>query len=81
MKAQVVQKEGVEEVPATIIAQSIAKIADATKALYNAGLNEKAILLLISSASGVSKTDVKFVLSAMYHLKATYLTPKKDASK
>lgn len=77
MKVQVVQKEGVEEVPATIIAHSIAKIADATKALYNAGLNEKAILMLISHASGVNKTDVKCILSAMYHLKATYLTPKK----
>ena len=76
-KVEVAQKEGEAEVPAKIIAQSIAKIADATKALYNAGLNEKAVLLLISSASGLSKTDVKCVLGAMYHLKATYLTPPK----
>jgi cation transport regulator ChaC len=72
-KVTVAQQEGAEEVPAKIIAQAIVKIADATKSLYASGLNEKAIVLLISESSGVARRDVKYVLSHMMYLKETYL--------
>lgn len=64
---------------AETIAQAIVKVADATQAIYKSGLNEKALILLISEASGVCKRDVKYVLSNMFHLKATYLQPKVKA--
>jgi Ser/Thr protein kinase RdoA (MazF antagonist) len=76
-KVTVVQKQGEEEVPAAIIAQSIRKIANATEAIYRSGLNEKAIILLISEASGVGRREVKFVLYNMLHLKSEYLAPHK----
>jgi hypothetical protein len=75
--AHIVQAENQEAVPAKIIAQSIVKIADAAKAMYSSGLNEKAIVLLLSTASGVCKRDVQCVIAAMYHLKSTYLVQPK----
>lgn len=77
LKSKVEVIQGSEEVTAKVLAQSIVKIADATKALYAAGLLEKTIILLISEASGVGKRDVGYVLSALYHLKSTYLAPAK----
>lgn len=65
---------------ANAIAQAITRIADATQAIYRSGLNEKAIIMLIAESSGVSRTNVKYVLSHMAALKATYLVqPKKVA--
>jgi hypothetical protein len=76
-KAVVVQKEGEREVPAQIIAQSIVRIADAAKVMFNSGLNEKAIVLLISDSSGVGRRDVALVLNHIYYLKTTYLVQPK----
>jgi hypothetical protein len=63
-------------VPAEILAESIRKIGDATRRLDASGLNDKAITLLLSSLSGVSKTDVGNVLWALRNLEASYLKKK-----
>lgn len=77
IKAVIIQKEGLEPVPTKLIAQSISKIAEATKQMYASGLTEKAIVLLISEASGVGKREVQLVLSNMYYLDKKYLVQPK----
>ena len=51
------------------IAEQIDAISDAMRKIREGKLNERALLLLISDASGVSKTDVDKVLIGMEGLK------------
>ena len=73
MKTKVVQKEGVEQVPAEVVAQAIKSIADSIQQMDKSGLSEKAIVLLIKDASGESMTSVKNVLWGVRNLKRLYL--------
>lgn len=57
---------------ANAIAAELEKVADGMKALKNSRLTDKAILLLISHASGVPQRTVADVLDAAANLK-TYL--------
>ena len=65
-----------EPVPTEIIAQSIADIAAGMKKIEGGRLNRRALLLLISSASGVGKTEVEKVLNTMECLEFLYLKKK-----
>lgn len=76
-KVTVVQKQGVEPVPAEIIAQSIVKIAEGWGKMQHSGLTLKAMYLLISNASGESQRTVQNVLYGIDHLKQLYLLPAK----
>jgi hypothetical protein len=79
MSIKVIQKEGEPEVPEEVIAQSIAKLADGWDRMNRSGLSWKAIVLLLSSSSGVCKRDVEYVLHAMNRLRTEYLLqPKKE---
>lgn len=66
-----------EEIPTEIIAQSIKDISDGMEKIRTGRLNDKAIVLLLHHASGVSQTDVRKVLIAMNCLADLYLNEKK----
>ena len=72
----IVKQDEQEPVPVVVMAQAIRDIAEGTKKLFNSGLNERALVLLISHSSGVGQTPVKAVLRALRELEATYCTPK-----
>lgn len=58
-----------------IIADQIAAISEGITKLREGRLNKKAILLLISHASGIGQRDVERVLDALADLEAAYLKP------
>jgi hypothetical protein len=62
-----------EELATDKIAQAVIDIADAVKKLRGGRLNDKAILLLISHASGQSQSAVRAVLDGMEGMKTYYL--------
>lgn len=76
MNKQIVVKQGEPPIPMQIIASSIKTIADSFEKMQRSGLTQKAILILISHASGVSQTDVRHVLDGISQLKSLYLTKK-----
>jgi 2-phospho-L-lactate guanylyltransferase (CobY/MobA/RfbA family) len=55
-----------------MLSTSICKLSDAANELLNSGLNEKAILVLLSDYTKISKKTVKKVLDAMGQLRAEY---------
>jgi hypothetical protein len=59
------------------IADEVAAISEAVKRLRAGKLNDKALLLLISHASGQSQSTVRAVLDGMEGMRAYYL--KKNA--
>jgi hypothetical protein len=65
----------VEELPMGEIADGVAKITEAVEKLHAGKLNERALLLLISQASGQPLKVVRAVLDGMEGLKALYLKP------
>lgn len=70
-------KEEVPVMTAEVLAKAIAQIAAATKAMYRAGLTEKTLIMLVAEASGVSRTNVKYVLGNMYNLDKAFLVQPK----
>lgn len=79
-KVAVVQRQGVEPVPAEVIAQSIRNISDGFDRMARSGLTWKAIYLLVANASGESQTTVKAVMFGLQELKRLYLNPPKSKS-
>lgn len=75
-KISVVQRTGGEEVPAEVIAQSIADIAAAMKILSSTRLKRDAIVTLIHARSKVGKRDIELVLNNLEYLEAVWLKPK-----
>lgn len=55
------------------IADAVGAISDAVKRLRAGKLNEKALVLLISHASGQSQSAVRAVLEGMEGMRAYYL--------
>lgn len=74
-KVQVVQNPE-NEIPAKILAESIVKISEFTKALRSAGLKDRALILLINDISGVPMSNIRAVLCALEDLSATYVSKK-----
>ena len=72
-KQVVVTQDEQEPIPAEIIAASIVKIADGFERIKKSGLTQRAILLLISSASKVPVTHVRSVLEGIDQLKTLYI--------
>lgn len=56
------------------LAEAIIGIAKASDKLFKSGLNRKAVLILLSNSSGVSKRDCGYVLSHLALLEKTYCT-------
>ena len=67
-----------EELATDKIAEAVIDIAEAVKKLRAGKLNDKALLLLIAHASGVSQREVRAVMDGMEGMKAYYL--KKNAA-
>lgn len=63
----------VDPEPFEVIADSIIKIADTFDRIKNGPLQMKTIILLISSVSGVNRTEVELVLNAAANLKKHYI--------
>ena len=64
-------------VPGEVLASAIEAIASGVDSLFNSGLSERAILLLISDASKHPKTTVQEVLTGIQNLRKFYLKEKK----
>lgn len=73
-KVIVTQKPGAE-VPTEIIASSIKNISDGVRKIQGGRLNRKALLILLSHASGCSQKDCDAVVNAMGRLENIYLNP------
>lgn len=69
--------EGVEPIPAEIIAVSLEKIATGFDRLKQSGLTQKALVLLIAAASGETQTTVRNVLYGIDNFRKLYLVPKR----
>lgn len=74
-KTKIVQ-DSEAPVAAEVLAKSIQQIGDAVRKLDAAQLNERAIVLLLSQASGVGKTETQNVLWALRNLETVYLKKK-----
>ena len=61
---------------AEVIADDIARIAEGVRKLRAGRLNDRALLLLLSHASGVGQTTCKLVFDALATLDKKYLKPK-----
>lgn len=62
-----------EEVPANLIADAIARIADAMQALNASRLSRRAIVTLVHDHSGVARRDIELVINNLVALKETWL--------
>lgn len=61
--------------PVRDIGEEVAKIADAMARINSGKLARRAIILLVSDASGVGKRDVEYVLNGLSNLRRFYLKP------
>lgn len=76
-KVSVAQKEGEPEIPAEVIAQDIAAIAEGMRKMRGGRLNDRAIVTLIYHAcNGVSRRDIVQVLDCVGDLDRLYLKKK-----
>lgn len=62
-----------EEIPVEVLATHIAKLADVGKQLSESRLSRRAILLLLSDATGIGKKEIGQVIDAIPDLKKRYL--------
>lgn len=60
-----------------VLAEQIQAISRAMQKLISGPLNERALLLILSDASGLGRIQVKRLLVAMADLEKTYLKPAK----
>lgn len=56
------------------LAQAIVATSQAVEKLTKSGLNRKAILILLSSSSGIGKRDCEYVLNHLQLLRKNYCT-------
>ena len=61
------------------IAESIRRIQDGTQKLLKAGLNRRALLVLLKDSSGISMADIAKVLDSLGTLAATYTDARRKA--
>lgn len=62
----------VTPVPQAVLAASIVKMGHSLEALLNSGLNEHAIVVLVSAETHVSRRDIKLVLDCLRDLRRLY---------
>lgn len=55
-----------------VLAKEICKLSDNTSKLLQSGLNQKAIIVLLRDATGLSKTKINLVLNALGQLRTDY---------
>lgn len=67
-----VVNDPIEPVPDTLLAQSIVKMSDSLERLIKSGLNEHAILVLVSAETHISRRDVKLILDCLRDLRRLY---------
>lgn len=72
-KVIITQKSGEPPVTEEILAQSIKKIADSFDKIARSGLSYRAIILLLSDASGTSKAQCRKVYEGLSQLRRLYL--------
>ena len=58
------------------MADAIRKIADGTDQMLRAGLNRRAICVLLKDATGISLNDISKVLNGLADLGKMYTTPR-----
>lgn len=71
-RVNVVQADGEEPVSRDVLAQHIARASAALRALTASGLNKRAVVILTSASSGVSRSDVARVIDSLEALESTY---------
>jgi hypothetical protein len=59
------------------LAESVRKIEKGMKELNSAGLNRKAIVVLLAESTGVARRDINAVLNGLESLGAEYLEQSK----
>lgn len=57
------------------LAEAVVRIGEASEALKKSGLNEEAIVVLLSAKTGIGKSDIRVVLNGMRQLRAWYCRP------
>ena len=68
-----IKQEPEKEVPTEVLAQSIVEISQGVRKLRAGRLNDKALRVLLSHATGHSQTTVGQVLNALEDLEAHYI--------
>jgi hypothetical protein len=76
MKKVKVIQDSDTPVAAEVLAKAIQQIGDAVRRLDACQLNERAIVLLLSNASGVGKTETQNVLWGLRNLETLFLKKK-----
>jgi hypothetical protein len=71
MAVKLVQPE--REIPTEIIAQAIVDISRGMRQINAGRLTRKAVLILLSSASGIGQRDISCVLDNLAALEAIYI--------
>lgn len=72
----VVEQDPERPVEAKVLAQAIVDVGKAARALAASGLNQKAIIVLVSHDSKCPQYTVKLVLESLQHLAKTYTTTR-----
>lgn len=77
-RVRVVQPdEPAQRVTYEILATAVKELAQGVKKLRASPLNDRAIILLLHDATGISKRDIQTMLDSMENLERTYLKPSK----
>jgi len=71
-KKPVVMQDIDKPIEVPILAKAITDIAAAANKLSASGLNQKAIIILLSASSGIGKGDCKLVLDHLAYLAKQY---------
>lgn len=71
-KKIVIEQDPEEPVEKKVLAQSIVEISKSFRKLASSGLNDRAIVVLVSESSHVGKPDVRAVLESLKWLEGEY---------
>lgn len=70
----VVEQDPEKPIETKVLAQAIVDIGKAARALAASGLNQKAIVVLVSQDAKLPQYQVKLVLESLQYLAKTYTT-------
>lgn len=76
LKKLIVKQTEKDPIPTEIIAQSIVDISAGMKQIRNGRLTHKALVLLLSYASGISQRDVTAVIDGLNNLERLFIVKK-----
>lgn len=77
MGKDVTVTQGEPPIPAEVLADSIVAISAGIKKMRAGRLGDRAVIVLLKDATGVSQRDIKLVIDGMASLEAMYLRKKK----